>query len=330
MQYYRPGEIPLTELELKKDIHDKRHLTEANRGTGTEEQEPSRQRIVESGTEDKRNVRAANQRSGYHIDLSDLINEPDSFKRQKEALFRLARHLKRLPTLNEGLNFIRENNLFSGPWDDNLERRKARVKSILKFISRTFDAGKCANGSVNIGKYDIWAAKHFPHGFSGRTRRYLTEEGEIIQVRERNPVSPQFIATFLAVCEFALIMNKNPDETLPHNRAKEMWEALYAKGVISVPFCARKWAVCREELVTHGIIQITNRHYHPGKAMEWNLGPYFPFLGLWKKRRKASGNSGEVLWKRVRRTRGRHNTLLHRRSLKGNLKSRVRRSRAPP
>jgi hypothetical protein len=233
----------------------------------------------------------AHQRGHAHIDLADLRGEPDSFKRQKEALFRLARHLKRVPTLPEALQFIKDERLFSGSWEENQEKRKARVKSILKFIARTFDASKCAKGSVNVGKYDAWAARKFPNGLIGAKRKGLTEEGEVVEAGHGLQVSSQFIAIFVAVCEFALRIDTNEDGTLPHNRAQGIWKALYARGLVTEQFCARKWAVCREALVKYGIIQITNRQYGPGKAMEWAVGTYFPGLRLWKapKRRSLLG-----------------------------------------
>src|SRR5262249_6821931 len=94
-----------------------------------------------------------------NLNLSDLTSEPDSFERQQEALFRFARYLKRVPTVEEGLHYIRDQRLFTGSWQDNLDRRKARVGGILKWIGNTFDAGKCAKGSVNVGKFDAWARK---------------------------------------------------------------------------------------------------------------------------------------------------------------------------
>src|SRR6185369_14430460 len=121
-----------------------------------------------------------------------------------------------------------------------------RVSSILKWIANTFDASKCANGSVNVGKYDEWAKKRFPNGLVGGKRRLLTEEGEIIEVNQNLHVSASFIACFMAVAEFALLTDKNQDGTLPHRRAEQLWESLFVKGLLAVRFCARKWAACRE------------------------------------------------------------------------------------
>jgi hypothetical protein len=204
---------------------------------------------------------------------------------------------------------LREGRLYSGAWHGNLGHRKARVRSILRFIARTFDAGKCANGSVNVGKYDAWAR---------------AEEGTIVELAGGIHVGPEFVAVFLAVCEFALIDGRNTDSTLPHKRAEELWKALHNQGVIDVRFCARKWAVCREEMARHGIVQITDRSYGPGKAMGWAVGCHFPFLSLWKtpKVRSLQGPG--------RATTQQHNTLLRQQSAGSSGMALTKRSRPPP
>jgi hypothetical protein len=262
------------------------------------------------------------------------MDEPDSFERQKEALFRYARYLKRVPTLAEGMQLLHEHRLFSGPWDDNLALRRARVRSILSFIARTVDSGKCANGSVNVGKYDAWAATRFPNGLVGGGRRYVTEDGEVVEGCLGIHVSAKFIAVFMAIAEFALLIDKNQDDSVPHDRASELWNALFAKGLISVKFSARKWAVCREELVKHGVIAVTDRDYRPGKAMKWATGLYFPFLGLWKTTKKpsllGSVDLGSFLQNKRKRTTEQHNTVLHSQAVQPAVLGCLTRSRPPP
>ena len=125
-------------------------------------------------------------------------------------------------------------------------------------------------------------------------------------------VSTGFIAAFLSICEYTLLIDKNDDSTLPHNRAEELWDTLHHQGLISVKFNARKWAACREAFVQHGIIRITNRQFGPGKAMEWELGLYFPFLGLWKTSSWAPSMRGLVdfVEEGINHTQDKHNTLL--------------------
>jgi hypothetical protein len=213
--------------------------------------------------------------------------------------------------------------------------RRARVRDILGFIARTFDPGKCAKGSVNVGKYDAWAAKRFPNGLAGGDRYTLTEEGEVVRLRGGLHVTPAFIAVFMAVAEFALLTDKNEDDSLPHNRARGLWDSLFEKGLVPVKFCARKWAVCREELVKQGVVAITDRNYGPDKAMKWAPGPYFPFLGLWKAKNRPSplgpGDLASVPRGEGRRTTTTsHNTLLPRQPVGPGVIDRWRRSRSPP
>lgn len=151
------------------------------------------------------------------------MDEPDSFKRQNKALLRYARYLKRVPTHDEAMRLLHDHHLYSGSWEQNLARRRIRVRDILNFIARTFDASKCANGHVNVGKYDEWAKKKFPDGLNGGKTKYMDEYGNVIEVSQNIHVSTKFIAVFMAVVEFALMIDKNQDNSVPHDRCKDLW-----------------------------------------------------------------------------------------------------------
>jgi hypothetical protein len=333
LKYYRPGQAPVTEWELRKEQAQAagQHKPDP---VPVEQPPPPKPDVAAREEAEPVPVGQAPPPKGLppklNIHLTDLTHEPDSFVRQKEALFRLARYLKRVPSQQEALRYLREERLYTPPWDQHLARRKARVGSILKFIGLTFDAAKCARGSVNVGKYDRWAARKFPEGLVARGRKQLDEYGQRVD-GEGLYVGPQFIAAFLAVCEFALLVDKNRDDSLPHHRAEQLWEALHAKGLIPVPFCARKWAACRDELERHGIITVTDRNYGPGKAMRWDVGPYFPFLGLWKgqKQRSLVGAGTLPGGRRGTREKG-HNTWLYPRPPKTGSGVRLMPARPPP
>ena len=333
--YYRPGQLPLTEPEWREARNAAQQPPEPQSDAHQPQSPPDERPVkataspLKQSPPDDQPIKATPSSLKINVKLADLASEPDSFKRQKEALFRYARYLKRVPTIEEGLKLFHDHRLFTGDWEQHQEKRKARTRDILKWIANTFDAGKCANGSVNVGQYDEWARKKFPRGINGRTRSWLSEEGIEVEGRTVH-VSPDFIAVFIAICEFALITDKNQDGSLPHNRAKEIWEALYAKGLISVRFCARKWAVCREEMVWHGIVVITDRDYHSGKAMRWALGPYFPFLGLWKKSKVPSLQEPGEFARRLRRREEGHNTLLRQQPLRSSSQVLWMTARAPP
>jgi hypothetical protein len=326
--YYRPGQIPVTEKELREEeqnhVHEKQTQTsQALSGLVAAADQANKEHASRTNAKDHGMVQpapswikpSAHQRSQFNLDLCDLRTEPDSLKRQREALFRLARYLKRVPTLDESLRLFKEERLFTGTWSENENRRKARTAGTLAFIAETFDISQCANDSVNVGKYEAWAKQRFPNGIRGRNRRNMTEDGQVVEIEHGVPVSPEFIAIFLAVCEFALLLDKNKDKTLPHRRAEEVWNALFARGVVAVRFCSRKWAVCREEMVRYGIVQITDRNYGPNKAMEWALGNFFPFLGLWKTPKRPGLLEPEVFTRKKNTTTRTHNTLLRKQSL---------------
>ena len=74
-------------------------------------------------------------------ELADLADEADSFERQRKLLLKMARLLKRVPTVDEALKFIQDNGLFTGTWAN--PARRGRVRGILKFIAKTFDPKKC-------------------------------------------------------------------------------------------------------------------------------------------------------------------------------------------
>jgi hypothetical protein len=302
LKYHRPGQLPMTVKEWLES------QTASAPQAQAEGHEPDTVPLVKLVASVGSSPRATP--SKVNLDFFDLVDEPDSFKRQKEALVRFSRYLKRVPSLEQALCLFQSNRLFSGAWGDNENKRKTRTQSILTFISQTFDASKCAKGSVNVGKYDEWAKKKFPNGFTGGRKRYLNQEGKVVRGCRRSHVGPTFISVFMSIAEFALLIDKNKDETFPHKRAEQVWNALYLRGLISVKFCARKWAVCREEMVRCGVIVITDRNYGPERAMKWEEGRFFPGLGLWKGEKQVSLMGPSKLEKKNNRE-TRHNTLLY-------------------
>ena len=320
LKYYRPGQLPITEEELRK-------LKEQNERKPLDETKESKVNLVRQVSEKHSSAKAP---SKVNLDFSDLVEEPDSFKRQQKALLRFARYLKRMPSVEEALSLIRQHRLFSGSWEENEAKRSVRVQSILDFIAKTFDASKCAKGSVNVGKYDEWAVKKFPNGIKARSRRTLNQEGKWIEGRYRTSVDPKFISVFMSVVEFGLLVDKNKDGSLPHKRGEQIWNALYVRGVVSVKFCARKWAVCRNQLVHLDIIKITDFTYGPQRAMKWEEGRYFPGLGLWKGDKEVSQLEPDCFNKREERREEEHNTWLYNEPVEMTASGRFAMPRPPP
>jgi hypothetical protein len=214
-------------------------------------------------------------------------NNPNSFERQRDALLVFCRQMKRVVSQGEALHYIKANRLYSGSWEQNLARRRSRVRWILKRIAKTFDAGKChgVRHDVQVGKFDQWA-RHHVGTIKGRDRRTMDEFGNVIIKENRYQVDWQFISAFLSVVEYCLVTSPNDDGSLPHVRAKDVWNRCYQGARIVVPFCDRKWAICRDWLEKQGVLDVVDRNWHRGKAMRWKVGHNFHQLPQWWKRRK--------------------------------------------
>jgi hypothetical protein len=323
--YYRPGLAPRTDAELREQP-----------ASAKDEPAPLPVTRPQPKPEPERSAPPPPTRSPSRInlDLSELTNEPDSFERQREAMLCFARYLKRVPSLEEGMQLLHDHGLFTGSWHDRLTRRKTRVHNILAFVAETFDPSKCANGHVNVGRYDEWARKKFPNGLVGGHRRGMDEDGNIVEVAQNIHVSTKFIAVFMAVAEFALLIDKNQDGSVPHDRCEALWRSLKAKGLIDVCWNDRKWPVCREELAKHGIIVITDRNYGPDQAMKWAPARYFPGLGLWKTKKQpcllGPVDLASFLQGKNERTEQTHNTFLSMKTTWTAVFDRWRASRPPP
>jgi hypothetical protein len=210
----------------------------------------------------------------------DNCDEPDSFDRQYWALLPLHRSLRRVATEREALDFIKANRLYTGDWNENLERRKARVRWILGYHAQTFDASKCGAGHVEIGKFDGWARANFarPTHFplkkkSGRTK----------MVR----LSGEDVATYLAVFDFCITRSMKGDKGVPHERVMQLWESLYGKRVVHRQAKDERVAAIREMLAAREVIRITNREYGHGNSMTYDYGPNYPGKEFWRRPKKV-------------------------------------------
>lgn len=234
----------------------------------------------------------------------DLRDEPDAFNRQGEALRRFARAMGRVPNLEEALDHIQDQELYTGSWEGNRDRA-TRIKAILEWLRQTFDPSKIKKGSVQIGKHEKYVARKFPNGIAwSRETRWLDE-----QIRSTdNPATPahydpleykvrtserlahasaEFVAIFLDVVDYCLNDQPNKNGRFPTRRCERLWNTLLKKGVIFIRWCPRIFAACRETSVAYGIIRIPDRNFSPGKAMKWEMGRFFPGRESWKRTTKA-------------------------------------------
>jgi hypothetical protein len=234
------------------------------------------------------------------IAKGDYSSDPNSYLRQLGAMLELCRRLKRVATVEEGLNFIQMNGLFSGNWSENESRREHRVQYLLNGIALTFDPTKCcgtanrpgASSPINIGKYDNWARSFMSKVTGTRTR--VDEYGTVFETKSVS-VDWRWISAFLSVVEHCCVTCPNEDGSLPQHWAEFIWRSLNETGVISLKWDDRKWKVSRDWLEKRGVIKIVDRSWQyrqgDGKAMIWAVGMEFDRLHVWWKRvKESSGN----------------------------------------
>ena len=225
----------------------------------------------------------------------DYNEEPNALTRQLRALLEMARKLHRVPTEREALAFIKENRLYSGDWADNEARRRGRVRWILKHLAKTFDPAKCGSAKykIHFGKFDSWASNHVGT-LREKVRRYVDEYGVIHEQRGRTTVDWRFVSVMLSIVEFCF-GHPNPDQSLPQNGPRKIWESSYEAGLIDMKWDDRKWAIARDWLDEIGVVDVFDRKWHfgngNGQAMKWRPTDRFHDLHVWyKTKRQASIN----------------------------------------
>ena len=235
----------------------------------------------------------------HQCKIDELRNEPDAKRRQLHSCFILANVLKRPPTANEATDFIRDYDLYSGEWVNH--KRPARIRGIVNFISRTFDAGKCGSGKSfkfdpeRSGAYE-WAAKKFQ---SDHVAKHESHQGLRIdpttlavtgdgRVYKRNAkVTVREIAQYFELMEECRKTSKHGDGGIPEDRAEEMWSCLYDTAQVETAWNSHRFRYVRDLL--HGLgILICDYIKTRNKSYCYQTGKYHPFEKRWKQEANLS------------------------------------------
>ena len=133
------------------------------------------------------------------VHLPKLDDESDWLTRRRRALMALCRAERRVVSVDEALDWLKANHLYSEPWEN--PGRRAKVKSILRYIARTFDSAKSKQGGkVRLGEYSALAAK---------------------MAQYTPTVSSKWWEIALAVAVHC-VRHRNSNETVPQERAKQL------------------------------------------------------------------------------------------------------------
>jgi hypothetical protein len=190
-----------------------------------------------------------------------MYENGDSFARGFQVCLELAHRLKRVPTTQEVLDYLRANGLFTGRWEENEQKRAGRITYNLDYLRRTFDPAKLSRStggdlaSIDLFEYRRWADRHYPTGIEAAT------------VDEVN--------VFLAITKFCLVTDPNEDGTLPYQRFKAIWELLYKSGRVKRQFRWERFVQIRNRLEQDDVVVISGEP-SPGKAQKWRVGRSFP------------------------------------------------------
>ena len=198
--------------------------------------------------------------------------ESNRFTANVQQLMGLARRLRRVPEVEEALDYLRENNLYTGSWDDGEARRERRVAFIIdRYVEPDFDARKCGGNlqveplTALVNQYTEWATSKYGSGVRTLVGGKLVE------------ITSEALGIHLAICLYILEQNPNhQDGGIPYSRIKGLWTALAARGLVAVPFSYLLYRRCRTFLDHQDILNITDREYSVGCSMRYGRGQWFP------------------------------------------------------
>jgi hypothetical protein len=248
--------------------------------------------------------------------------EPCAFKRNWSALLPFARTFflanKRLPSVEEAMEHLKRNRLYSARWIDNEGHRRQRVTDILGKIAETFDPSLVqGNQSVKLDPgIRFWCRRHFPKGIVGHRRRInqfdMTAEIQEIQVPAR------FVEQCVGVIAFCL-NDHLENKALPVNRIKAIWNLIDDTTSWNQTY----FQIVRNHLEKIGVINIFDKNHQAGKAWKWKKGENFPTnmqdhysekrvrrAGTPNNGRLSTGGAREWVGKGIRKERI-HNSLYH-------------------
>ncbi len=198
---------------------------------------------------------------------------PDRLKATIDIARLLTQHLKRIPTCDELLAFLKTNNYFTGSWEQTASKRRDRCKYVLRaYVEAHFDPAKLKAQSpftINLDRWNNWV-KQFPVAWVETYER----KGQIV----RRHVTREDARVYQAICWTLLKEFPNADSSIPYAWIMAAWQELFKAGKTTALPTQDKIGALRAIFHARGIVLITDPNYSPAlhKAIRYALGPNAP------------------------------------------------------
>lgn len=211
------------------------------------EEQPLTCEMFSADAENKSNPSGGSTCDSKMVDLSkpvpssleEVQNLDDAFERQHLFAMWFCRQQKRVVSVEELLQAIKEYEMYRGEWSDGEENRRRRCQDILQFVAQSFDSEKCGTGEgCQRPKLDQnitnWKAKAWR--LPSQQRMNLIILAAIIQTASKS------------------------DGDCPRNSIQGWWEELAQDG-ICCGWSKDKYYAARRVLVEMGVIKIDHKRY---------------------------------------------------------------------
>jgi hypothetical protein len=188
----------------------------------------------------------------------------------------------RIPTHDEFLSHVESNNLFSGEWDDPQSDRSSRTARVLDFTLQTFAPSKLGKGQGRWGNLPVldWVRQYARDHYGSMKGEIVKDKDKLIFCDEgvksgRRIQQCNVSAAFTHHCIWVILTcleDLADNDGLPEDRIVEAWSLLP---------CAPKWnrdhyAIVRDILEKHGIIDIYDKNHRRKKCWRWRKGKNYP------------------------------------------------------
>jgi hypothetical protein len=201
----------------------------------------------------------------------DANQNPDRLQATIDLARLFACQIKRVPTVEELLQYLHDNGFFTGDWKETLETRTARCEFVLRvYVAKHFDANKLKGKTRYDVDVDLWKkwSKQFPETW--------VQEIERPDYVERVKLTRADAQAYQAIMWTLLKLHPNQDKSIPFRAIEVFWKDLHDEGKTHTKPSDEKIRALRVAFHELDIVIIADGNYKTRKAMRYEPGEWFP------------------------------------------------------